>query len=71
MKKEKFLKKLSTQISKVRKEKKLSQVQLAKLMNLPQQNISRLESGRINPSVYSIHEIAVCLKVSITDLLDF
>lgn len=71
MKKDKFLKKLARQISKARREKKLTQVQLAKRMKLPQQNISRLESGKINPSVYTIHEIAVCLKIPITDLFDF
>jgi len=71
MEKEIFAKKLGKRIAKARLEQEVSQVQLAKLMNLPQQNISRLESGVINPSAYSVYEIARLLNVPITELLNF
>lgn len=39
-------------LKKLRKEKKLGQVELAKLLNVSQANISKAENGKMLPSAY-------------------
>ena len=45
----------------LRKEKKITQTQLAELLNDSQPNISRLESGTYNPTLSKLKKIASCL----------
>lgn len=54
----------------LRKEKGLTQEQLAEISGLSQQYISGLEQGRRNPTIVTIHELAVALGVSHIDLLN-
>jgi len=49
---------IKEEIIKLRHEKKLSQADLAKLLNTRQANIARLESGRYNTSVKTLEKIA-------------
>ncbi|MBK6984339.1 MAG: helix-turn-helix transcriptional regulator [Bacteroidetes bacterium] len=71
MEKTTFTKKLGKRISKLREERKLSQVDLARLCNKPKQNINRLEAGAINPTAFYLHELSNALKVPIETLFDF
>lgn len=71
MEKATFTKKLAKRIKKIREEKGLTQVELAKLCGLPKQNINRLEAGLVNPSAHFVYEIAESLKVAVCELMDF
>jgi putative transcriptional regulator len=66
--KEILLKKLGERIREIRKDKGITQVQLAHSINKDQQSIQRLEAGNINPSYYYLHEIAEGLNVKFEDL---
>lgn len=68
MEKEVLLKKLGERIREIRKEKGITQVQLAHSIGKDQQSIQRLEAGNINPSYYYLHEIAEGLNVTLDQL---
>lgn len=53
----------------IRKERGLTQEQLAELSGLSQQYLSGLERGRRNPTIVTVNELAVALGVSHLDLL--
>ena len=61
--------KIIEEIIMARKEKNLTQKELAKLIGTKQSNISRLESGNYNPTIEFLNKVAVAvgkeLKVSI------
>ncbi|MEO8884955.1 MAG: helix-turn-helix transcriptional regulator [Mucilaginibacter sp.] len=65
MEKEVLLKKLGERIRDIRKEKGITQVQLAHVIGKDQQSIQRLEGGNVNPSLYYLHQIATGLDVSL------
>lgn len=71
MEKAAFTKKLAKRIKKIREEKGLTQVELAKLCGLPKQNINRLEAGLVNPSAHFVFQVANSLKVPIEHLMNF
>jgi len=58
-------------IQKIRQSKNLSQVDLVGKMegNIDTTNISRIESGRTNPTLYTLYRIAQALEVDIRDLV--
>ena len=55
--------------ARIRKERGLTQEQLAERSGLSQQYLSGLERGRRNPTLVTVHELAVALGVSHLDLL--
>jgi predicted transcriptional regulator len=61
---------LEYNIMKLREEKGLSQRQLAKLLNKPQSTITRIETGKTDPRLSTIFDIAKALgkKVKISFL---
>lgn len=67
--KEILLKKLGERIREIRKDKGMSQEQLAHIIGKDQQSIQRLESGNINPSFYYLNQIAEGLAVNLRDIL--
>lgn len=50
-------------VSRIRKEKGLTQEQLSELSGLSQQYISDLERGKRNPTIVTIYELAMAMKV--------
>lgn len=56
-------------IAELRKEKKMSQRQLAMLINCSRGNISDYESGKIQPSLQRVIDIANALEVTIDYLI--
>lgn len=55
----------------IRKEKKISQAQLAEMVGVSQSYISHLEIGiKTNPSLQVIRRIAKALAVRVADLMD-
>ena len=60
---------LSTNIKKSRKSRKLSQQALADMSGLHRTYISDLENAKGNPTLGVLIALAVCLHVSVFDLL--
>ncbi len=60
-----FKKTLGKHVARLRKEKGLTQVELSALIDRDFQSISRIESGKINPSGYLILQLANALEVEI------
>ncbi len=56
-------------VGRIRREKGLTQEQLAEVSGFSQQYISGLEQGRRNPTVVTVYELAMALGVSHLDLL--
>ncbi len=54
----------------VREAKKLSQKELAALLNMNQAQYSRIESGRTDPAFSAVVKIAKALGVSLTELFE-
>ncbi len=69
MNKEVLLKDLGAKIRTIRKEKGITQVQLAHSIGKDQQSIQRLEAGNINPSYIYLQEIAEGLNIPLLDML--
>jgi transcriptional regulator with XRE-family HTH domain len=55
--------------ARLRKERGLTQEQLAERSGLSQQYLSGLEQGRRNPTIMTIYELATALDVSHLELL--
>ena len=60
----------SENLKKIRKEKKITQKQIADFLNIKQQAISQYESGITIPKADVLRKIAECLDVSVNYLLD-
>jgi transcriptional regulator with XRE-family HTH domain len=71
MSKDKFLKKLGANIARLRKEAKLTQVELAQRCDKDKQSLNRLENGNTNPTAYTLKQIADELGTTLKDLFDF
>ena len=72
MEKTEILKIVGKRIKNLRESKGLSQVYLVGKMQgeIDTTNISRIESGRTNPTVYTLFRIAEALEVNPKELLD-
>ncbi len=64
---------IGSRIQKLRENKGFSQVDLAARMlgKFDTTNISRIESGRTNPTIFTLYRIANALEVSIKELMEF
>lgn len=71
MDKAELLKNIGKKIRKVRLEKGLTQLDLVGRMqgDIDVTNISRIEAGRTNPTIFTLYRLADALEVSILDLL--
>lgn len=63
--------KIGKRVRNLRKRSNLTQAQLAEKVNLTDESISRLETGKSIPSVEKLNEIALVLNAEIKDLFDF
>ncbi len=63
--------KFGKRIAELRTKRKLTQEQLAELIDYSTNHISKLELARTNPSFSIIVKIADALKVNMKDLFDF
>ena len=70
MKKSDLNKKIGQRIVELREERRLSQADLARACNKDRQAIEKLENGRVNPTLYSLYEIAKALEVSLNTVVD-
>lgn len=71
MEKSELLKIVGKRIQEIRISKGLSQVDLVGKINgnIDTTNISRIESGRTNPTLYTLNRIAEALEVPLTELV--
>ena len=72
MEKSEILRIVGKRIKEVRESKGLSQVELVGKMQgeIDPTNISRIESGRTNPTVFTLFRIAEAMEVPIVELVD-
>lgn len=70
MEKSDLLKTIGKRIQEIRKSKGYSQVDLVGKIEgrIDTTNISRIESGRTNPTVFTLHRIAEALEISLSEL---
>ena len=72
MEKLEILKKVGRKIQEIRLNRGLTQVELVGKIEgeIDTTNISRIEAGRTNPTVYTLFRIAEALEVRLNDLLN-
>lgn len=72
MKKLELLKTVGRKIKEIRESKGLTQVDLVGKIEgeIDTTNISRIESGKTNPTIFTLYRIAIALEVSLKELLD-
>ncbi len=72
MEKQELLKNVGKRIQEIRNNKGLTQVELVGKINgeIDTTNISRIEAGRTNPTIFTLYRISEALEVKLSDLLD-
>ncbi|MET0637776.1 MAG: helix-turn-helix transcriptional regulator [Chitinophagaceae bacterium] len=71
MKKQELQNKIGKRIVELRTKVGWSQSDLARACNKDRQAIEKIENGKVNPTLYSLWEIASALEVSVSKLTDF
>ena len=71
MNKQELLKSVGKRIQDIRVSKGLTQVDLVGKIDgdIDTTNISRIESGRTNPTIYTLYRIAVALETTVDELV--
>jgi putative transcriptional regulator len=62
---------IGKRIKTLREERKIAQQDLAAKCNIEKSNLSRLESGGTNPTIYTLQKIAVNLNITLIDIVSF
>ena len=70
-KEQEFVDKLGKRIVELRKEANMKQIELATRINIEDSALRRIESGRTNPTVKTLLEIAAGLDIDIRELFNF
>lgn len=70
MKKADLNKKIGQRIISLREKKGLSQSDLARACNKDRQAIEKLENGRVNPTLYTLYEVAKALELPLSTITD-
>jgi len=71
MDKEELKQNIGRRIVELRQEKGWSQSDLARACNKDRQAIEKLENAKVNPTVYSLLEVAIALEVELKVLVSF
>ncbi|MDP1725553.1 MAG: helix-turn-helix transcriptional regulator [Bacteroidota bacterium] len=66
-----FLKKLGQNIRRIRKERKLTQVELGYRCDFERPSMNRIEAGNTNPTALTLKKLAEALEVSIEEFFKF
>jgi len=66
-----FLRALGNRIAMIRKEKKITQVELSYRCDIEKANMRRIEAGNTNPTVLMLKKICAGLGISLMELMDF
>ena len=70
MTRDKLKKKIGQRIIELREQKGWSQANLARACNKDRQAIEKLENGKVNPTLYTLLEVANALETSLAKLVD-
>jgi len=70
VKKSDLNKKVGQRIVELREKKGWSQSDLARACGKDRQAIEKLENGKVNPTLYTLFEVAEALEVSLNSLID-
>ena len=65
-----FLMKICKRIKELRVAKGISQQELAAEIEYEKSNMSRLESGRVNPKIATLYKVAKALGISVSDIVE-
>ena len=68
---DKLLNQISENLSRIRKEQRYTQRELAELAGLNSNYYAKVERGDGMPSLKTIHKLAKALKVTATDIVGF
>ena len=68
---QKYLKKLGQNISKIRKLKGFSQLDICALIMMEKSNLSSIENGRQNPTTLTLKKIADAIEVDVREFFSF
>ncbi len=71
MTKDELKKNIGQRIVELRTQKGWNQSELARACGKDRQAIEKLENGKVNPTLYSLLEIANTLEISLKKLVDF
>ncbi len=71
MTKDKLKKLIGKRIVELRTNKGWTQADLARAAGKDRQAIEKLENGRVNPTLYSLLEIAAALEVPLSEMVEF
>lgn len=63
--------KVGKHIQELRELKAMSQQELAAKCNFEKSNMSRLEAGRVNPTLSTLEKVAKALDISLAELFTF
>jgi transcriptional regulator with XRE-family HTH domain len=59
---------IGNRIKTLREERNVPQQDLAAKCNIEKSNLSRIEAGRTNPTIYTLYKIAECLDITVSEL---
>ena len=62
---------IGKRVAKIRKERELKQAELAELIDVTIETVSRLECGTTIPSLKTLENISNALKIPLKDIFDF
>lgn len=65
-----LLKKLGLKIKQLRTEKGDSQSAFGLSIDIEKSNVSRIESGRVNPRFFTLYKVAQALDIKLSDLVN-
>lgn len=70
MTKDKLKKKIGERIIALRTQKGWSQADLARACNKDRQAIEKIENGKVNPTLFTLLELANALNLSLSELIE-
>ena len=68
---EQYLKALGERVIFLRNEKGMSQAELAHVSNMESASLRKIEKGRINPTVWTLHRLCETLDITLSELFEF
>jgi len=70
MERNEFLISLGSRIREIRKQKKITQEHLSNLCEFEKANLSRIESGKTNPTILTLRKMSQALDINLIDFFD-
>lgn len=64
-----ILKRVGENIARIRKERKITQIELGHRCDFDRSNMRRIEAGRTNPTLLTLQKIATALETTVEELV--